>query len=391
MKKNVLILGAGIYQVPLIKKAKELGHKVIVTSIPGHYPGFRYADRVYYEDTTHSEKILKISEKEHIDAICTLGTDVAIRTIGYVCDQMNLTGVSANSAILATDKRLMKEAFEKEGVNTPKFRTIHSLKEAYQVFEELDKPVVFKSVDRSGSKGVSKVDAQHEIENAYRYAMENTYKEYILVEEFIDGKIIGAEAAVVNGKMTFLLPNGDILYPARVNIPVGHFTPSPTARHVQKKIEDQLNSAVTALQLDNCAINADLIVKDEKVYVIEIGARGGGTNLADLVCTTYDFDYYKYILDISLGKAPSFDRTPRYNSACQIFYSEKTGNLEKFELLKDDDRIVSLHSDYRIGDHIEKFKVGTDRIGHIVIKCERDEDPLAALEEIKKTIVIRVA
>ena len=48
--KKILILGAGIYQVPLIKKAKEMGLYTIVASIPGNYPGFSYADKVVYEN-----------------------------------------------------------------------------------------------------------------------------------------------------------------------------------------------------------------------------------------------------------------------------------------------------------------------------------------------------
>ena len=33
--KKLMIMGAGIYQVPLIKKAKEMGIYTIVVSIPG--------------------------------------------------------------------------------------------------------------------------------------------------------------------------------------------------------------------------------------------------------------------------------------------------------------------------------------------------------------------
>ena len=58
--KKILILGAGIYQVPLIKKAKEMGLYTIVASIPGNYPGFSYADKVVYENTTSADAILKI-------------------------------------------------------------------------------------------------------------------------------------------------------------------------------------------------------------------------------------------------------------------------------------------------------------------------------------------
>ena len=46
MKKKLLILGAGIYQVPLIETAKRMGLETIVASIPGNYPGFALADKV---------------------------------------------------------------------------------------------------------------------------------------------------------------------------------------------------------------------------------------------------------------------------------------------------------------------------------------------------------
>ena len=61
--KKIMILGAGIYQVPLIKTAKKLGLYTIVVSIPGNYPGFELADKVYYENTVDDEKILE-KEKE---------------------------------------------------------------------------------------------------------------------------------------------------------------------------------------------------------------------------------------------------------------------------------------------------------------------------------------
>ena len=67
--KKILILGAGIYQVPLIKTAKRMGLYTIVASIPGNYPGFELADKVYYENTTDYKRILSIARKEKIDGI----------------------------------------------------------------------------------------------------------------------------------------------------------------------------------------------------------------------------------------------------------------------------------------------------------------------------------
>ena len=40
-QKTILILGAGVYQVPLIKRARERGLRTIVASIPGNYPAYQ--------------------------------------------------------------------------------------------------------------------------------------------------------------------------------------------------------------------------------------------------------------------------------------------------------------------------------------------------------------
>ena len=82
----------------MIKKAKELGLYTIVVSIPGNYPGFALADKIVYENTVNYEKILEIAKREKIDGIVTAGTDVAVITIGKVCDEFGLTGISFEAA-----------------------------------------------------------------------------------------------------------------------------------------------------------------------------------------------------------------------------------------------------------------------------------------------------
>ena len=75
--KKILILGAGVYQVPLITTAKRLGIQTIVASIPGNYPGFALADKIYYENTTDYEKILEIASKA-VKEIIISGIDSAM-------------------------------------------------------------------------------------------------------------------------------------------------------------------------------------------------------------------------------------------------------------------------------------------------------------------------
>ena len=164
--QKILILGAGIYQLPLIKKAKEMGLFTIVCSIRGHYPGFTLADRVYYVDTTDQDEILNIAKKEKIHGIVTTGTDVAVKTIGYVCNQLHLPGLSLESALLATDKYLMKEAFLHNGVSCAHHIRVTSSAEALRACENLGYPAMIKCTDSSGSRGISRVDSPAEVPGA---------------------------------------------------------------------------------------------------------------------------------------------------------------------------------------------------------------------------------
>ncbi|MBQ8935419.1 MAG: ATP-grasp domain-containing protein, partial [Oscillospiraceae bacterium] len=191
--KKILILGASIYQVPLIKTAKRMGLYTIVASIPGEYPGFAFADKVYYINTTDKESIFKAAADEQIDGICTTGTDVAVATIGYVCSRMGLPGVTEQSALLATDKAMMKEAFRNGGVSASRFVKASSLEEVRQAADAIGFPVVVKQVDSSGSRGITIVQTPDGLAQAYQDALARSRRDYVLVEELLTGHEIGVD------------------------------------------------------------------------------------------------------------------------------------------------------------------------------------------------------
>lgn len=381
--KKILILGVGIYQVPLIKKAKEMGLYTIVVSIKGNYPGFKYADKVFYEDTTDYNKILKIAKEEKIDGIVTAGTDVAVITVGKVCDELGLCGLSAEAAAIASNKMMMKSEYEKYGVRTAKFRKVgFDFEDINKAISQLTFPLIFKAVDTSGSRGIIKVETCDEIENAVGIVKSATKLNYFIIEEFVTGEEFGAQAFILNGELQFCIPHGDYVFKGNTGVPIGHFAPYELSEEIIKDTETQLYNAAKAMNLDNCAINADFILSDGKVYVLELGGRSGATCLAELVSIYYDFNYYEKIILASLGENVSFQSDKCIPNASHLIISDCDGTIASQEHNNSDNPdIVEIQFDYEIGDKVRKFNVGPDRLGHIITKGKSLDEAVSLLEK----------
>lgn len=397
--KKLLILGAGIYQVPLIKTAKKLGIYTIAASIPGNYPGFEIADKVCYENTTDHEAILKIAKEEKIDGIVTAGTDVAVITIGRVCDELGLRGLSAEAAETATDKLLMKQCYEEYGVRTARFRKISFDDEDYaDKVAELSMPVMFKSVDSSGSRGITKVDDPSGFDDARANVKANTRSDYFIVEEFVDGEEFGAQAFIQDGKLEFILPHGDYVFKGDTGVPVGHFAPYDLDPDVIEDARKQLAGAARAMKLDNCAINADFILSNGKTYVLELGGRSGATCLAELVSIYYGFDYYEKIIRCAIGEKVDFSVCGEVDkaqsgtpNASHLLMSDRDGIIESQEDRNaPDPDICEVQFDYKPGDSVHAFRVGPHRIGHVITKGRTLDEAVALLNRAMDNVIINV-
>ena len=418
--KKLFILGAGIYQVPLIKAARNMGIYTIVTSIPGNYPGFKYADKVYYENTTDYETLLRIAKEEKIDGVLTAGTDVAVISQGYIAENLGLPGPSFETAQISSDKLRMKKSYEEYGVRTARYRGIKTDDEDYrEKIADLEFPLMFKSVDSSGSRGIVKVDSPDEFEAARNTVLANTRTDHFVVEEYVEGEEFGAQAFIQDGKLEFILPHGDYIMQGDAGVPYGHYAPYHLAEEVIGDVYDQTAKALEAMKCENCALNADYIIKDGKAYVLEIGARGGGACLMDLASIYFDFGYedgvggyHEMIVRHAMGEHVDFfpenssimkKGTPVYSNGRLVYLKGGTANASRMLRSDRDGVIVSQENlngphpdivdialDYKVGDKVNKFRVSPDRLGHVITKGKSLDDAVSLLDKALDNIHIVV-
>ncbi len=367
-----MILGAGVYQVPLIRTARRMGYETIVVSFPGNYPGFQEADRVLMIDTRDKEKVLEAAKKEKICGICTTGTDVAVSSIGYVCDQMGLPGISMKAADILCNKALMKDAFLKGGVRCAVGERAWDLEQAVRIAGKLSYPVVVKRVDSSGSRGISVVYREQDMERALLHAMEKTTKDYVLVERLLTGTEIGVDGYVRDHKIVFLAPHTKFIYQGpKSTVPVGHSFPCPMSDALRADILEQMQRAVDASGADNCCFNADVFVENDRCWVIEMGGRCGATCIPELITFAYGFDYYEAMLKEAGSEKASFPVNQKIVPCmAKLMISPVGGQISAIDeehLADMRRRSINVSIDYPVGGHVFAMTDGTDRIGHVLV------------------------
>ena len=120
MQKKLLVLAAGILQVPVIKKAKEMGIYVIAVDGDPNAVGLQYADKAVVGDITSEEDMLHVAREERINGVIHPCSEVSMNVMGRLNEELNLSGITRKQASRATNKHLMREAFEKGNAHSPK-------------------------------------------------------------------------------------------------------------------------------------------------------------------------------------------------------------------------------------------------------------------------------
>lgn len=369
--KKILVLGAGRGNLGLVKAAKRNGVSVLLVGMGGDYPCNPYADKLCYGDISDPDVVLRIAEEEEVDGVAICCSDTGLRAVGRCNDVLGLSGISEDAAMLSADKALMKEKLLAAGVRTPKSVLVRTESELEDALSRLHFPLIVKAVDLQGSRGLSIVRSAEDAVDAFRNSLSLSKKRYCLVEEFVDGEIIGADAFVYGGKVFFVLPHGNETFYADAPVPVGHSVPLDVAKELLDDVEQQVVASIRALGLNNCAVNVDVVVRDGKAYVIELTGRVGANCLPELVGNYFSFDFYEVILSACLGVSPLhyFDKEVEpVCSMARMLRSEEDGMVKSIDLPTDVDAYVHLF--IKPGTEVRRFTNCNDAIGEVVVKGE---------------------
>lgn len=336
--KKIAILGASYLQKPLIEKAIALGIEVHCFAWENGAVCKDMVDYFYPISVLDKEAILKVCQEVKIDGIVSIASDIVVPIWAYVASEMNLVSNSLAVATTCANKFLMREKLMVNNINSPKFISVN--KEKLNLLENkingLNFPAIVKPVDRSGSRGVTKVFDEKELVVAAKTAIEVSLIGEAIIEEFIVGKEFSVESISYNGTHKVLAITEKVTSGAPYFVETEHHQPASINPDLKEAIINFTQKALKALGIEHGASHTEVIItKDNQIYIVEVGARMGGDFIGShLVELSTGVDYLKQVLSCALNRPLDLSVNLQDNKAGIYFFTKEN---EVQEILKNKD------------------------------------------------------
>lgn len=393
------MLGGSLYQVYAIKEAVRLGYYVVTCDYLPSNPGHRFAHEYHNVSTTDKEAVLRLAKELHVDGVVAYASDPAAPTAAYVCEQLGLPTSPYRSVEILSNKDLFRAFMQEHGFNCPKAMGFLSYEEALARIDEFQLPVMVKPVDSSGSKGINKLTDKSQLKNFVEDALHYSRSKRFLIEEFIvkKGHQISGDAFSVDGQLVFHCLGNEFYDPTcdKDFAPLGECWPFQMDHKYIEDLEQQLQRLMTLLQMKSNAYNVEAIVgEDDKVYLLELGARSGGSLIPQVTEYATGVNMVTYVIKAAMGEDCSAlsQVEPRGFWSNYMVHSKKTGKYVsiEFEETFKNKHLVDWVSDIKEGDEVHKFRDAQDCIGEFILKYDNMEQMFEVIKNIDKYVKVIV-
>lgn len=266
------VIGASKEAIPMIKIAKSKGLFVIGIDGNKDAEGLQYVDKKIVADIRDKEYIVEILKKENIAFLIPVPVGRILTTIGYVNDELNLPGISYTAAKICTDKYNFSNI-----LSANKLRNVKS--------EILDKeinidsfrfPVIVKPRYGSGSKNVKILNSKDEY---IRYIDSNTVDDELIVEEMFFGEEYGVDGVIIDSNVYIVLVRKKAITSPPNRQAIGYYT--ILDKKTYNEVYEYISKIIDKLGMNNCIFHSDIIMSEEKSFVIEISGRPSGHSIND--------------------------------------------------------------------------------------------------------------
>ncbi len=400
--KTLLILNGAPQALPGIELAKSMGLHVVVCDMNPDAPGFAIADDRLLVSTYDLPAAVAAAraysrEVRKIDGVICVASDVP-HTVAAIAEDLGLPGIPPEVANRAMDKFAMKQKFRADGVPIPDFWALDSAAALRALVADRGYPLVVKPVDSRGSRGVSRLTEEVDLEWAYSEALRHSPSGRVMAEQYLDGPQVSTESIVLDGHAHtpgFSDRNYELLERyAPYFIENGGSLPSHLPAGMQQAIHRLVEEAARSLGVVNGVVKGDIVVTDGKPHVIELAARlSGGFFCTHEIPLNTGVNIVEAVIKLALGeRVDPLDLAPRFmRPVAQRYIFPEPGRVTAIgdlESVRQMPGVEYLVVETAVGERLAPPTSGPCRAGMVITTGESVAEAIARAEAAVAAVVI---
>jgi biotin carboxylase len=399
---TVLFVGAGRHQRRAIRRAQELGLRVVAVDRNAEALGLDEADVAEVVDFTEVDAVTEVGRRHSVDGVLTVSADRAVPVVAAVAERLGLPGIGTDTAHLMTHKVAMRTRLAEAGVPQPRYAAVRSIHEAHSALDLVGLPAVLKPADSGGQRGVFRIARRDDLDAHVYSALAESPTEEAVLESYHEGLELNGLAIARGGRVTPLTLS-DRLRPPGIGFGVGwiHVYPSRLFADPLVAAEQAVVSTIHALGLkDGIAFPQLIVGEDDRPYVIECAARIPGGQMADLAWHAVGVDLVEIALRQALGlEVPDELVTPRFQKPLAIrFLTAEPGPLPTgrvrtvgpLDKVRAFPGVVQADVFLQEGEVIRPVRLDGDRRGYVIAVGDTNVEALERAEAAATLLDVEV-
>jgi carbamoyl-phosphate synthase large subunit len=291
-KKSVIVLGSGPNRigqgiefdyscVHTVKALREMGYEAIMVNSNPETVSTDYdtSDKLYFEPLTF-EDVMNIYEAEQpIGMIVQMGGQTPLNLADRLMEAgVPILGTSPTSIAAAEDRELFRQMLNKLELKQPESATAMTLQEAEKIAERIGFPVMIRPSFVLGGRAMMVAYEEDELEPFVNAAFEASPDFPVLIDRFLEHAIEVDVDLVCDGTDVYI--GGVMEHVEEAGIHSGDSACSIPPYTLPADMVDRIKEACRrmALELDvRGLMNAQIAVKDDEFYIIEVNPRASRT------------------------------------------------------------------------------------------------------------------
>ncbi len=357
--KTIAIIGASNGQLPICKKAKEMGLYTICFAWKDGAVCRDIVDEFFPISLMNADEIVLVCKDKNVDGVVTNASDFTSRICAYVAERLNLPTTSYEKILTIQNKLSVREC-------TNKLKDVLPVQSyAYEEGKYPNSyPCIVKPVIGTSKIGVSFAANKVSFDMAIEYA-KCAGSSDIIIEEYVAGREFSVESLSYKGRHYVVQITDKESSGAPHFVELSHHQPTSLSTKFTNKIRRVIPHILRAVGYTYGASHIEMKIDDGgNLYLIEINPRGGGDHISsDLIRLSTGYDYLRGLIDIALDQF----QEPRieHKMFSGIYYlCEQTKNKKSF--FTNDNAFPWIIEKKVEGMEISKAMGNYDRNGYLI-------------------------